>query len=171
MNETEVKAPAEFILPSTVVTRADVSRLVSELERVDDELIEANIRAGGENHAQAPALSDQLAEFLAQNKLTLDSSNERTELVRRLHALKDKVPVISMTFAVEADHQSLQQLVQWLRTSIHPQAVIAVGLQPALVAGVYLRTPNHVHDLSLRAALDGQHDSLVKDLEALRGAR
>jgi F0F1-type ATP synthase delta subunit len=75
-----------------------------------------------------------------------------------------------MTFAVEADRESLMQLAQWVRETVHPQAVIAVGLQPGLIAGVYLRTPNHVHDLSLRAALDGGHEILVNDLEALRGA-
>jgi hypothetical protein len=60
-------------------------------------------------------------------------------------------------------------LAQWLRTSIHPQAVIAVGLQPALVAGVYLRTPNHVKDLSLRAKLESSRGLLLKEVEKLRG--
>ena len=85
--------------------------------------------------------------------------------------MKDKVPVIHMTFAVQADPTSLQQIVQWLRSSVHPQVVISVGLQPSLVAGVYMRTPNHVRDLSLRTLLTGQHEVLVKELEALRGTR
>jgi F0F1-type ATP synthase delta subunit len=74
-----------------------------------------------------------------------------------------------MTFAVTADPESLQQLALWLRTTINPQAVIAVGLQPSLVAGVYLRTPNHVHDLSLRAMLKNGRGLLVEELGALRG--
>ena len=73
-----------------------------------------------------------------------------------------------MTFAVPADRESLRYIVQWVRTSVHPQALLQIGLQPALVAGVYLRTPNRVHDFSLRAALNGQHDALVKELGALR---
>jgi len=76
-----------------------------------------------------------------------------------------------MTFAVEADAQSLQQIVQWLRSSVHPQAVLAVGIQPGLVAGVYMRTPNKVHDLSMRAALKKGRSIIAKELEALSGAR
>jgi F0F1-type ATP synthase delta subunit len=63
----------------------------------------------------------------------------------------------------------LQELIAWLRSSVHPQAVISVGLQPALVAGVYLRTPNHVHDLSMRAVLKKSRGLLTKELEALHG--
>jgi F0F1-type ATP synthase delta subunit len=74
-----------------------------------------------------------------------------------------------MTFAVTADPESLQQLAQWARTTIDPHAVIAVGLQPGLVAGVYLRTPNHVHDFSLRAMLKSSRGKLVEELGALRG--
>ena len=76
-----------------------------------------------------------------------------------------------MTFAVSADRESLSQIAHWLRESVHPQAVISVGMQPALVAGVYMRTPNKVFDLSLRGALSGQHGALVKELETYRGRR
>jgi hypothetical protein len=170
MSEVTLKTAADFILPSSVMTRLDVSRLVYEVERLDSELTAAAVRAKtGAPQAVQPTVSEQLANFLTQNKLAFDSSQSRSTLVQQLRILKDKVPVIHMTFAVQSDRESLQQIVQWLRTSVHPQAVISVGLQPSLVAGVYLRTPNHVHDLSLRTLLAGQHDVLVKELEALRG--
>ncbi len=114
-------------------------------------------------------LSQSLTDFLNQNKPQLSNSRDRSELIKQMRLLKDAAPVIHMTFAVTADRDSLQKLSAWLRTSIHPQAIIEVGLQPALVAGVYLRTPNRVHDLSMRAMLDGQHDALVAELESLRG--
>lgn len=159
-----------FVLPASLVSRTDVSRLVGEAERVDIELTTAAVRAkAGAEAIAPPVMSPQLTDFLAQNQLSLDNGTVRSDLIKQLRLLKDNAPVIHMTFAVEADRTSLQQLVQWLRSSIHPQAVIDVGLQPGLVAGVYLRTPNHVHDLSLRGMLDGSHDVLIKDLEALRG--
>lgn len=170
MNEPQVKTHADFVLPPSVVTKVDVSRLVSEAERVDNELTTAAVRASAGTPAQGtPTASEQLITFLQQNQLNMNDSLQRTAIIKQLRKLKDSAPVIHMTFAVEADRESLMQLAQWLRTSVHPQAVIAVGLQPALIAGVYLRTPNHVKDLSLRAMLDGGHDILVKDLEALRG--
>lgn len=168
MNDSN--ASHDFILPASIVSKVDLSRLVSEVERLDNELTTAEVRAKtGAQQQAAPVLSEALVEFFAQNKITLGASHQRSELIGQLRLLKDTAPVLHMTFAVSADRESLQQLALWLRQSIHPQALVAVGLQPALVAGVYLRTPNHVHDFSLRAKLKGSHDLLIKELEAARG--
>lgn len=159
-----------LLLPPSVVSKADLSRLVSELEWVDNEQTTAAIREKAGAPAQGEQrVSRQCADFLLQNKLPLASSQERSLLIKQLRALKDAAPVIHMTFAVPADPESLQKLALWVRASLHPQAVIEAGLQPALVAGVSVRTPNHVHDLSMRASLEKSHGALVKELGALRG--
>lgn len=170
MTESTPKTHTDFVLPASIVTRVDISHLVHEVEWIDNELTANAVRSktGGQAHAE-PASSGPLQDFLAQNELSLSDSLTRTEIIKQLRLLKDKVPTIHMTFAVTADRESLEELVQWLRGSIHPQTVISVGLQPALVAGVYLRTPNHVMDLSMRALLKGSHDKLTKQLGALRG--
>lgn len=166
--EAKTKTAAEFILPASVVSKVDLSRLISEVEWVDNELTVAMVRAKTTSQQQAgPVISPVLADFLSQNQLELDNSGARSNLVKQLRVLKDKVPVIHMTFAVQADSESLQKLAAWLRSSVHPQAVISVGLQPGLVAGVYLRTPNHVHDLSVRGLLAAGHDVLVEELNSL----
>lgn len=170
MNESPAMTYTDFELPSSVVTKVEVSRLVDEFEQIDNELTTSSVRAkAGVQQVSQLTLSQQLREFLNLNRLRPNTSRERTDLVRQLQLLKDNVPVIHMTFAVEADDESLQQLAAWVRTSIHSQAVIAVGLQPGLIAGVYLRTPNQVRDLSLRAMLKDGRGLLLKDLEALRG--
>jgi len=169
MSEAAVKTHEDFILPVSVVTKIDVSRLVSEVERVDNDMTATAVRAkAGAQEQPQPVLSDQLTEFLNENSLKITTGSERTTLVKQLRLLKEKAPVLHMTFAVTADTESLQKLAAWARGSVHPQAIIAVGLQPALVAGVYLRTPNHVHDFSMRGALEGRHGLLVDELEALR---
>lgn len=170
MNEPQLKSHTTFVLPPSVVSKIDISHLVAELEALDGTLNAMAIRAkiGTQDQAR-PAVSDQLTEFLQINALRIEADgHSRAELIKQVRLLKEKAPIIHMTFAVEADKQSLQQLVQWLRTSIHPQAVIRVGLQPGLVAGVYLRTPNHVHDLSLRGMLQSSRGLLVKEIGALR---
>lgn len=172
MNETDAKAYTDFILPPSIVSRGDISRLVREAERVDNELTSASVRTKtGASNQEETVMAGFLKEFLDQNALAFSDSLERSRLIKQLRRLKDTVPVIHMTFAVTADQTSLRQLAEWLRTSVHPQAVIEVGLQPSLVAGVYLRTPNHVHDMSLRHAFDGRRGVLVKELEAFRGNR
>ena len=166
--ESNTKTYADFILPPSVVSKVDLSRLIREIEWVDGELTSASVRAKtGSQTPAAPVLSATLAEFLTQNDIKLDDSLERTTLIKQMRLLKDKVPVLHMTFAVSADPESLQQLSAWVRESIHPQAVISVGLQPGLVAGVYLRTPNHVHDFSVRSKLQSSRGLLVKELESL----
>lgn len=168
--EVAAKTFADYAVPASVVTRVDLSRLVRELEWVDNELTAAAVRAKtGAQQSATPSISDSLEQFLTMNKLTLQTAQERTEIIKQLRQLKDKAPIIHMTFAVQADRESLQNIAQWLRNEVHPQALVAVGLQPALVAGVYLRTPNKVMDLSMRAALRNSQGILMKQLGALRG--
>ncbi len=174
MNEPAVKPYATYILPSAVVSRLDMARLVREVEAIDNALTEHAVRTKvGQSEAYTPSVSDELNDFLQANEIEIDanSSQSRMQFIGQLRLLKDRAPVMHMTFAVEADKTSLRQFAQWLRESVHPQAVIEVGLQPGLVAGVYLRTPNHVHDLSLRAALAKGRSVLVEELGALRGTR
>lgn len=166
-----VTSHQDFVLPPNVVSRLDVSRLVSELERIDNELTGDTIRRKvDEGHDVAkPVFSEQLNDFLSANKLNLEDSHGRSQLIKEVRLLKDSVPVIHMTFAATADRESMATLVAWLRESVHKQVVVAIGLQPALVAGVYMRTPNHVHDFSMRARLKENHSKLVGMLEESRG--
>ena len=171
MNETPAQR-STIVLPASIVSKADLVRLLHELETADDELTQRAVRARIGGAAEAPLIfSEIMTAFLAENQLTLDDARKRSELVHEMQKLKDAVPTIHMTFAVPADRQSLETLAQWLRTSVHPQAIIAVGLQPSLVAGTYVRTANKVHDLSVRGLLRERHGALVGQLEVLRGAK
>lgn len=173
MTVTAAKTYQDFVLPPSVVSKLDVSKLVGEVEKIDGELTASAVRTkAGVDKALDLKVSEQLTDFLRINTLSVTQDGQaRAALVKELHALKDTIPVLHMTFAVEADRESLVLLAQWLRESVHPQAVLAVGLQPGLVAGVYLRTPNKVLDMSLRGALAGSHDVLVKELETYRAGR
>lgn len=170
MTDTTVKTHTDFALPASVVSRIDVSRLVNEVERIDNDLTAAAVRNKlGQAEQPMPVTSEQLSDFLTQNQLALNESHERSRLVKELRLLKDKVPVVHMTFAVTADPEGLGQIANWIRANVHPQAVISVGLQPGLVAGVYLRTPNHIHDLSLKSKLASSRGVMVEALESYRG--
>jgi hypothetical protein len=169
MTDAIAKTHETFILPPRVVSHVDVSRLVTEVEWIDNAMTTAAVHAQMGAEQTAPSvMSEQLTEFITQNQLSLADGGDRATVIKELRLLKDKAPIIHMTFSAPADHESLAQLTKWLRESVHPQALIADGVQPALVAGVYVRTPNHVHDLSLRAVLAGQRGELVKELETLR---
>jgi hypothetical protein len=170
MSDQAEKTYKDFKLPPNIVSKVDVAHLANELERVDNEMTAGSVREKiGQDNEVSVTYSDQLKDFLNWNEMNLDDSHGRSELITQLRQLKDHVKEIHMTFAVTTDPESMQEITKWVRESVDPQAVISVGLQPALVAGVYVRTPNKVHDLSLRAMVEGSRSKLIEELGALRG--
>ncbi|HSX06530.1 MAG TPA: hypothetical protein VLG92_02325 [Candidatus Saccharimonadia bacterium] len=169
---SQAKTPT-FVFPPALVTRADLARLVREVEAIDNEFEAQKARnhTSGKTGYRLPALSRSLGDFLDLNKLDLTDDHGRMVLKEQLRITKDKAPIIHMVFAVEADPASLAQLVTYLRKEIHPQTLLNVGLQPALVGGAYIRTPNHIHDFSLRELLASKRNVITTSLEdAMAGA-
>ena len=89
MSQSDIKKYDEFTLPPTVVSRLDVSRLVGELEKIDNELTSDAIRhKSDEKHeVTKPLMSDKLNDFLHVNELELDDDHMRSELIKELKLL------------------------------------------------------------------------------------
>jgi hypothetical protein len=161
-------APAPIQFPSALIGRSELARLLRELETLDNELESQRARSHGEKVGyHMPNMSRALDDFLTVNKIDVANDHARMEIRATLRKLKEHAPVVHMTFATDADPESLQQIVAWIRKELHPQALISVGLQPALIGGVYIRTPNHVHDLSLRSHMKDSRSVIVEALDAL----
>lgn len=172
MTEIPTLSYEQFILPPSLVTRVDISRLVSEMEQLDNDLTSIAVREkSGVTSTSQPMMSDQMTDFMTANQLQVGSSQQRSQLIKQLRKLKDGVPNIHMTFASTADGDSLQRIVAWLRQKIHPQTTITIGLQPGLIGGAYVRTPNQVHDLSLRAQLAKSRHLLIEAVEAVNAGK
>lgn len=160
-----------MILPPTTVSVSDVSRLVRELEQVDADMTAMAIREKEGVHTDVqPVLSEQLADFIHENHVSLDDEHQRAELIASTRQLKSSVPVVHVTVASMIDRESVEELIRWFRASIHPQTVLAIGVQPGIVGGIYIRTKNRVYDMSLRGLLQRQRDGLIKSLEMARGS-
>lgn len=158
---------AGISLPSALIGRADVARLILEVEKLDNDFETQKVRDHKDEANYAiPTMSRSLTDFLQLNNLNIASAKERTQLRKELKLVKDKTPVMHMTFAVDPDPEFLQLLTDWVRTNIHPQALLSVGLQPSLVGGVFVRTPNHIHDFSVRTLLSGKRDIIMTELES-----
>lgn len=160
-------AKAQLAFPPSLVSHADLSKLLRELEEVDNSLESQRARSGKKVALQLPSVSKMLGDLLTVNQIDLTNDHIRMELRTNLRKLKDHAPVIHMTFAAEGDPASMQQITAWARKELHPQVLISAGLQPSLIGGVYVRTPNHVHDFSLRAHLQSSREIIVKSLDAL----
>lgn len=162
---------AQLVLPPAVVTRTDLSRLVREIEDIDNEFEaqKARNQAAGRHDEgyHMPTISQGLNDFAELNNIDLKDNRARAELRKELKRLKEKAPVIHLTFAVEADLPTLQQLAEYIRKEFHPQALLQTGLQPALVGGVYMRTPNRAYDFSIRAKLAENRNVIQQDIDQL----
>lgn len=169
---TKDQQNSSLVLPDSIATKRDVLALIHELEHADNTLttVEVKTKVGTAPKVDV-VLSDQLMDFLHTNRMQIGDSRVRSQLISQLHHLINDMPVVNVTFATEADADSLQKIVTWVRESVHPQAVIAVGLQPDLIGGVYIRTLNHVYDLSLRAQLKDARHLITEELEVIRAGR
>lgn len=171
MTHHDTTSPA-LILPASVATKRDVANVLRELEHIDAVLTESEARQKVAAQTTAdPLFSDQLIEFLHVNNVSLSGSPARQQLLQQVRHFKDTMPLIHLTFATEADSESLQQLVTWMRASLHPQTVLTVGLQPDLIGGVHIRTTNHMYDCSVRARLGDARHLITEELEAIHAGR
>ncbi len=158
----------DYLFPAALIGRPDLARLIREVESVDNDLESQKVRSKAEETGcHMPTMSRGLSDFLELNKLDLKEDKMRMQLREQLRVIKDKAPVIHMTFAVDADPEFLQKLVSYMRAELHPHTLLSVGLQPAIVGGVYMRTPNQVHDFSLKTLLAGKRDIITHELEGL----
>lgn len=150
-------------LPVLIVSPSDLKRARRELESVDDFLHQAGLRQGGKA-VKLPGTSrliDALAEETGVNLLRV---TERDRLLKYLSDLIERAPVLHISFASEPSAAFMSKLVSWLRTNIHPQVLVHLGLQPSIAAGCVVRTANRQFDLSLARSFDKQCDLLAKSL-------
>jgi F0F1-type ATP synthase delta subunit len=148
-------------LPNTVISQADVARLIRELNGLNDFFVGAKTRAAGSS-MQLPKVS-RLAEQLASNNgANLVNEADRQKLQSGLQKIYDSAPNLHISFAVEPSPRALEKILVWIRQNIHPQAMLQIGLQPAIAAGCMLRTTNKVFDMSLRTHLMKQSDYLAR---------
>lgn len=159
----------DIVLPAGIVTKQQFVRFLHDFEAADSELTTVAARnSTGVTASAKAAVSPDVTKFSEQNKLKLTDSAARAKMLAKLRSIKTKAPVVHLTFASEADEASLAKLSTWLREAVHPHALIDVGLQPRLVAGLYMRSINKVFDYSLRSKLEGQRSLLI---EALGGTK
>ncbi len=154
-------AEAQLILPFSVVSRADIGRLIRELESLDAAIRRKSARKDDKVLPTSPLLDD----IAQQNKLNLLQPPERAALKTFLQAVHTKAPVLHFSFSSDPSSRSLVRLLTWLRQEIHPLVLLQIGLEPALGAGCVLRTTNRVFDFSLRRHFDKQRELLMTKLK------
>jgi F0F1-type ATP synthase delta subunit len=151
----------ELKLPNGVVSQVDTARLIRELNSLEDFFTAANARRAG-TPMTPPRLTRMLDTLAKDNQCNLLDQAQRQKLAAQLGQILKAAPLLHISFATDPPPRFLEQILVWLRTNIHPQTLLQVGLQPTIAAGCMLRTPNKVFDMSLRSHLREQEPYLVK---------
>lgn len=162
-------APKDFSLPLSLQSRADINRLARELEALNSFFLSSNLRASG-TPAEPPRVTRVLSELAKDNQINLLDQAARNGLRQKLQDIIANAPNLHISFAAEPSPKILEQIVAWLRSNIDPQTTVIVGLQPGIAAGMILRTPNKIFDMSMQNYLEKQEPYLTKLIdEVARG--
>lgn len=155
-----------FTLPSSLVGGSDLSKLIRELEKLDDFLYQTQIRTPGSS-MQLPKNSRTLDEVSSQNHYSLLDTAHRKQLLEALKHLDGHAPVVHISFAVEASPAFASKIVAWMRQHIHEYLLVEIGLQPSVALGCVVRTNNKIFDMSLRNKFSEDKQILIKKLEEI----
>lgn len=152
-----------LIMPVLVSSPVDIGRLLRELADINEILLQLHIRKGG-SEVKMPKTSHLMDQIIEVNKLNLLHEEDRKLLQHYLLQVKDKSPVIHMSFSADPSVAFMEKLMAWLRKEIHPQVLVTVGLQPNIGAGCIIRTINHQFDFSLKQDFAKKRDMLLASI-------
>jgi len=152
---------APLKLPNSIISYADITRLMREINGLNDFFVDAKSRTAG-TAMQLPKITRTMDQLARENAANLLKDDERTRLMKGLDEISNRAPKFHISFAVEPSPRALERILVWMRQNIHPQVLLQVGLQPAIAAGCTLRTTNKVFDMSLRANLKKQSGYLTQ---------
>lgn len=139
-----------LILPSGIAGRADVTKVLRELESVNDFMLQAELR---KMTARLPAVSHQLNSLSEVNSYDLSDKQQRLQLITFLNKIRSLAPQIHLSFASEPSETALSKITDWLRRELSAYTLLEVGVQPSMVAGCRIRTTNKLFDFSLHRQL------------------
>lgn len=150
-------------LPITVASPVDLGRLIREIEALDSNLSQNELRTGAASTV-LPKTSELLSQTVELNKLNLLQTADRKLLIQFLSSIRDRAPRLHMSFSADPSVQFSAKLTAWLRENVHPLVLITVGLQPNIGAGTIVRTTNKYFDFSLGKALGKNRTMLMAQL-------
>lgn len=164
-HETSAKQSTPMALPVQVTGLVDVGRLARELEQIDNHVLQASLKAAG-NEVKMPKTSRLMDQTTQLNKLDLLNQQHRDALKLFLENVRAHSPIIHMSFSADPPASFTEKIMGWLRREIHPQLLLTVGVQPTIGAGTIVRTANKQFDFSLRTDFENKRTMLLEKISA-----
>lgn len=162
----------ELKLPLNVVGRSDITRMLRELDKLDDFFVAAASRGTDSPSSPPPRITRVLDQLARDNRINLLEAHQRKQFAVQLKDILSKAPALNISFAAEPSPTALEKVLSWFRQNIHPQTLLQIGLQPSIAAGCVLRTPNQIFDMSISRRLQTQEPYLAKLIDgAVSGSK
>lgn len=164
-----VTSNSELVLPRIIVSRADVARLLREIESIDENQRQYDLKTQSPARAANAGfyVTTYLRHVAEALSIDVDKSADRQKLADYLRVAKEKAPQVHMDFAVEPSAGLLESIVEWLRLNIDARVLLQTGVQPTIIAGCTLRTSNKFYDFSSRSHFTKAESLLQKEVRAL----
>jgi len=155
-------------LPLQVVGPVDLGRLIRELEALDNNLLQQKLQ---KHEPKLPKTSKLMDDLISVNRLDLLDDAERKRTRDFLAAIKERAPVLHISFSADPSPAFVEKLMSWLRENIHPLVLLTVGLQPNIGAGCIVRTTNKYFDFSLGKHFGENRELLMSKLREVTTAK
>ena len=159
-SKSQASQDQKMVLPMSIYSPSDISRLVRELDNLENQIMQEQIRSK-ESKLVLPKVSQQLNTLADVNKVDLSERTHRQTLQTALAAVKQKAPVVHISFSSEPSAGFMEKIATWFRQQTNPYVLLTVGLQPSIAVGCVVRTPNKQFDLSLGKDLLKKSDLLI----------
>ncbi|HET8689941.1 MAG TPA: hypothetical protein VFL81_00705 [Candidatus Saccharimonadales bacterium] len=153
-----------LILPGDIVGRADVTKVLRELESVNDFMLQADLRHVA---VRLPAISRQLNSLAEANQYDLSDKRQRLQLITFLNKIRSLAPQIHLSLASEPSETATAKIIDWLRRELSSYTMLEIGIQPSMVAGCRIRTTNKLFDFSLHRQLASAEPALRQKIGEL----
>jgi F0F1-type ATP synthase delta subunit len=149
-------------LPLMVVSPVDLGRLLREIEMIDNALLQQELQ---KHEPKLPKTSKMMDATISLNRLNLLEKAQRDRLRDFLAAVKERAPLLHMSFSADPSEAFIEKLMDWLRKNVHPLVLLTIGLQPNIGAGAIVRTTNKYFDFSLAANFSKNRELLMSKLQ------
>ena len=158
----------KIALPEQLISSVDMSRIIRELEALDESLRQAEIRKPG-TPTKLSRSSVTLEDLARLNKVALTDAAARESLIGALKEFMKSAPRIHMALPAEPSGNFTKKIAVWIRQNIHQEILLDIGLQPTLAAGCLIRTNNKMFDMSLRHHFADSRHLLVEKIREIAG--
>lgn len=155
--------PKLLVLPSFIVSKSEVHRLLSELLQIEDFLYKAGNRQPG-SKLSLPKTTEDLDKFAEANKRNVLNHGQRIEMARFLRAVYKYAPEVSVILPTGANPNILDNITKWFRQNIHAQTLLVRSTQNRLSGGAIIRIKHKSYDFSLNAKFASYDNLLIREL-------